>query len=103
MSAIRSLGIACTSCIMACRPTEKPTKEASIWIGMLSLNTSTKRPAAFTDRQPVISVDTKKKELVGNFKNAGREWSPKGAPQEVDNVVVPAGDLGEQLIANLIL
>jgi hypothetical protein len=32
---------------------------------------------------PVISVDTKKKELVGNFKNAGREYRPKGEPQEV--------------------
>jgi hypothetical protein len=32
-------------------------------------------------RQPVISVDTKKKELVGNFKNAGREWQPKGTPE----------------------
>jgi hypothetical protein len=33
--------------------------------------------------QPVISVDTKKKELVGAFKNGGREWQPKGAPEEV--------------------
>lgn len=33
--------------------------------------------------QPVISVDTKKKELVGDFKNAGREWHPKGQPPEV--------------------
>jgi hypothetical protein len=33
--------------------------------------------------QPVISVDTKKKELVGDFKNSGREWHPKGNPQEV--------------------
>jgi hypothetical protein len=33
---------------------------------------------------PVVSVDTKKKELVGNYKNAGREWQPKGAPVEVD-------------------
>jgi hypothetical protein len=33
--------------------------------------------------QPVISVDTKKKELVGNFKNAGREWRPKGEPETV--------------------
>jgi Rhodopirellula transposase DDE domain len=32
---------------------------------------------------PVISVDTKKKELVGDFKNAGREWRPKGAPEAV--------------------
>lgn len=34
-------------------------------------------------RQPVISVDTKKRELVGNFKNAGREWRPSGMPEEV--------------------
>jgi len=34
-------------------------------------------------RQPVISVDTKKKELVGDFRNAGREWRPKGRPEEV--------------------
>lgn len=33
--------------------------------------------------QPVISVDTKKKELVGQFKNAGREWRAKGNPEEV--------------------
>ena len=34
-------------------------------------------------RQPAISVDTKKKELVGDFKNAGREWRPKGRPEKV--------------------
>ena len=33
--------------------------------------------------QPVISVDTKKKELVGDFKNAGKEWRPKGDPEHV--------------------
>jgi hypothetical protein len=33
--------------------------------------------------QPVISVDTKKKELVGQFRNGGREWQPKGEPEEV--------------------
>lgn len=33
--------------------------------------------------QPAISVDTKKKELVGDFKNGGREWRPKGQPEEV--------------------
>ena len=33
--------------------------------------------------RPVISVDTKKKELVGDFKNAGREWRPKGNPERV--------------------
>jgi hypothetical protein len=33
---------------------------------------------------PVISVDTKKKELIGRFKNAGREWQKKGEPEEVN-------------------
>jgi transposase len=42
------------------------------------------RVSDFQDRQqPVISVDTKKKELVGDFKNAGREWCPQGEPTEV--------------------
>ena len=39
--------------------------------------------AALAAQQPVISVDTKKKELVGDFKNAGREWRPQGEPEEV--------------------
>jgi len=34
-------------------------------------------------RQPVISVDTKKKELVGDFSNKGQEWRPKGEPEKV--------------------
>jgi hypothetical protein len=34
-------------------------------------------------RDPVISVDTKKKELVGRFKNGGREWRPRGQPEKV--------------------
>jgi len=34
--------------------------------------------------EPVISVDTKKKELVGNFKNNGREWRPKASPEAVN-------------------
>lgn len=34
-------------------------------------------------RQPVVSVDTKKKELVGDFKNVGKEWRPKGSPRPV--------------------
>ena len=40
--------------------------------------------ASFAKRgQPVISVDTKKKELVGDFKNVGREWQPYGKPEPV--------------------
>jgi hypothetical protein len=33
--------------------------------------------------EPAISVDTKKKELVGDFRNGGREWRPQGSPEEV--------------------
>jgi transposase len=33
--------------------------------------------------QPVVSVDTKKKELVGRYRNGGREWQPEGEPEEV--------------------
>ena len=39
--------------------------------------------AALAEGQAVISVDTKKKELVGDFKNAGREWRRQGEPEEV--------------------
>ncbi len=47
--------------------------------------TSTTRPRATSPpAQPVISVDTKKKELVGEFKNGGREWRPRGEPERVD-------------------
>ena len=39
--------------------------------------------AAIVAGQPVISVDTKKKELIGDFKNGGRELRPKGDPEQV--------------------
>src|SRR6202162_1676522 len=39
--------------------------------------------AAQGRRQPVISVDTKKKELIGNFKNGGTDYRPKGNPRRV--------------------
>ncbi len=38
---------------------------------------------ALQDCEPIISIDCKKKELVGDFKNAGREWRPKGEPELV--------------------
>jgi Rhodopirellula transposase DDE domain len=40
--------------------------------------------AAQANHQPVISVDTKKKELVGNFKNGGSDWRPKNSPHRVN-------------------
>jgi hypothetical protein len=39
---------------------------------------------AQAQQQPVISVDTKKKELIGNFKNGGTDYRPKGNPQRVN-------------------
>jgi hypothetical protein len=45
--------------------------------------------------QPVISVDTKKKELIGDFKNGGREWHPRGKPQEVRTHDFMDRDLGK--------
>jgi DDE family transposase len=45
--------------------------------------------------QPVISVDTKKKELVGEFKNAGQEWRPKGQPRPVQIHDFADKDLGK--------
>src|SRR5437870_8210764 len=44
-----------------------------------------RRAKAFqTQGQPVVSVDTKKKELVGQFRNGGHEWHPQGQPEEVE-------------------
>jgi hypothetical protein len=47
--------------------------------------------------QPVISVDTKQKELVGNFKNGGREWQPTGSPEEVRVHDFPADSCGKAI------
>jgi hypothetical protein len=53
--------------------------------------------AAQKQRQPVISVDTKKKELVGNFKNAGQEWQPQGEPEKVKVHDFPDKKLGKAI------
>ena len=45
---------------------------------------NTQAVAFLAAHEPIISVDTKKKELVGNFKNNGREWRPKGKPEPVN-------------------
>ena len=47
--------------------------------------------------QPAISVDTKKKELVGDFRNAGQEWRPRGQPQEVRVHDFPDKTLGKAI------
>ena len=61
-----------------------------------------------SENQPVISVDAKKRELVGNFENKGVEWHPKGQPEsvnaydfltEADGIAIPYGvyDLKENI------
>jgi hypothetical protein len=45
---------------------------------------NTQAKAFLAANEPVISVDTKKKELIGTFKNNGREWRPKGSPELVN-------------------
>ena len=57
-----------------------------------------RRVRAFQRRgQPVVSVDTKKKELVGDFKNDGREWRPKGLPEPVRTHDFPDKELGKAI------
>ena len=56
---------------------DNPDRDAQFGV----VNDAAKR--ALSENQPVISVDTKKKELVGDFKNAGREWRKEGEPEEV--------------------
>ena len=47
--------------------------------------------------QPVVSVDTKKKELVGEFKNGGREYQPAGQPERVNVHDFPDKELGKAI------
>ena len=47
--------------------------------------------------QPVVSVDTKKKELVGQFRNGGREWRRKGEPERVKVHDFPDRELGKAI------
>jgi len=49
------------------------------------------------DNQPVISVDTKQQERMGQFKNAGREWRPQGLPEEVLVYDFPSKGIGKAI------
>src|SRR6185503_16925096 len=56
---------------------EHPDRDAQF--GHINTSVTT----ALAEQQPVISVDTKKKQLVGDFKHPGRTWRPQGEPEEV--------------------
>jgi hypothetical protein len=53
--------------------------------------------AAIAAGEPAISIDTKKKELVGEFKNAGREWRPAGGPIRVSTHDFPSQAIGKAI------
>jgi hypothetical protein len=53
--------------------------------------------AAQKQGQPVVSVDAKKKELLGRFRNGGREWQPSGQPEEVNVYDFIDKDLGKAI------
>jgi len=57
----------------------------------------TQRQAFIAAGQPVISVDTKKKELVGRFANTGREWRPAGEPERVNVHDFPGDAAGKAI------
>jgi len=81
--------------LQALRKTQEGTSHPDRNAQFEHINTTA---AAFLQRQqPVISVDTKKKELVGDFKNAGQEWQPAGTPERVRVHDFPGDALGKAI------
>ena len=82
--------------VTASRPTARPRRGRITPTAMPSSSTSTAKVRSFQRRgQPVVSVDTKKKEIVGNYKNPGREWQPRGRPRRVKSKDFPDKELGK--------
>ena len=75
---LRGLGYSLQGNKKSCEKADHPDRDEQFE----NINTQIKKH--LTNGDPVISVDTKKKELVGNFKNNGQEWHQKGAPDEVN-------------------
>ncbi|MGZ6639380.1 MAG: ISAzo13 family transposase [Solirubrobacteraceae bacterium] len=74
---MRAVGYSLQANVKTREGTQHPDRDAQFRY----INEAAKRAVAAGD--PVISVDTKKKELVGDFKNGGREWRPHGEPELV--------------------
>ena len=75
---LRGMGFTLQSCKKSHERCTSPDRDAQF----RHIHSTTER--FLSRRQPVISVDTKKKELVGNYKNAGREYRRRGDPVEVE-------------------
>ena len=81
---LRKLGYSLQSSRKTLEGKQHPDRDAQFQL----INTTV--GAATTAGQPAISIDTKKKELVGEFKNAGSEWYPKGQPPAVNTYDFPS-------------
>ena len=81
---LRSLGFSMQSARKTLEGKQHPDRDAQFQ------HINTVVAAAIAAREPAISIDTKKKELVGAFKNAGREWHPAGAPPRVNTHDFPS-------------
>jgi len=79
----RSSANSCTGSATVCRPIARRARAETIPIATQFRYISGRVKEALALSEPAISVDTKKKELVGDFKNAGREWREKDSPEEV--------------------
>ena len=79
----------------ACKPTARRMKEGDHPDRDGQFAYLNAQAAAFlAAEEPVVSVDAKKKELVGDFKNPGREWHPQGEPEQVRVYDFPMKELG---------
>ena len=82
----------------ACRATPRPSRAGGTRTGTRSSGTSASRSRTIrAPGTPVVSVDTKKKELVGEFANAGREWRPKGQPAATRTHDFPGDSVGKAI------
>ena len=81
---LRSLGYSLQSSRKTLEGKQHPDRDAQFQ------TINAKVSAQIAAGQPAISIDTKKKELVGEFKNAGREWHPSGQPPAVNTYDFPS-------------
>lgn len=85
---LRELGYSLQSVKKTVEGAQHPDRDAQFQ------NINRKAERCIAEGIPFISVDTKKKELVGNFKNAGVEWQPQAAPEIADVHDFPSDALG---------
>jgi hypothetical protein len=88
---LREMGYSLQANVKTREGTEHPDRDAQF----LYLNRQVKKHQK--QGHPVVSVDSKKKELVGEFKNGGREWQPVGEPEEVNVHDFPDKKLGKAI------